>query len=127
MSLIGKKSVQIEIKSCGDLFHELLGKKPHQVSNLAPNHVQGCDLHEGDWGSDESIIVWKYFHDGKNRVAKQIVLVDEEKKTVTFDVIEGDLKELYKTFLITLHVDKNGETNLVTWTFEIREAPRGYS
>lgn len=52
-------------------------------------------------------------------MAKEVIeAIDEEKKSVTFNVIEGDLKELYKTMKITVHVDTNGENNLVTWTFD---------
>lgn len=57
--------------------------------------------------------------DGKEKVAKEIIeAIDEEKKSVRFKVIEGDLLELYKTFTLTCHVDTHGEYNLVTWTFE---------
>ncbi|CAK9154744.1 unnamed protein product [Ilex paraguariensis] len=57
--------------------------------------------------------------DGKKKVAKEIIeAIDEEKKLVTFKVIEGDLMELYKTFIATVHVDTQGESNVVTWTFE---------
>ncbi|EYU33126.1 hypothetical protein MIMGU_mgv1a0195071mg, partial [Erythranthe guttata] len=67
--------------------------------------IQNCDLHDGQW-------------DGKERVAKEIIeAIDEEKKSVTYKVIEGDLMELYKTFKLTVHVDTSGDDNLVTWTF----------
>ncbi|KAK2975711.1 hypothetical protein RJ640_010770 [Escallonia rubra] len=52
-------------------------------------------------------------HDGKEKVAKEIIeAIDEEKKSVTFKVIGGDLMELYKTFILTVHVDTKGEDNL---------------
>ncbi|KAK2977748.1 hypothetical protein RJ640_022611 [Escallonia rubra] len=57
--------------------------------------------------------------DGKAKVAKEVIdKVDEKNKTVIFRVIEGDLLELYKSFVLTLHVDTKGANNLVTWTFE---------
>ncbi|KAK2977747.1 hypothetical protein RJ640_022610 [Escallonia rubra] len=56
---------------------------------------------------------------GKAKVAKEVIDgVDEKNKTVIFRVIEGDLLELYKSFVATLHVDTTGQNNLVTWTFE---------
>ncbi|KAK2981448.1 hypothetical protein RJ640_001962 [Escallonia rubra] len=59
---------------------------------------------------------------GKEKVAKEIIeAIDEEKKSVTFKVIEGDLMELYKTFILSVHVDTKGEDNLVTWTFEFEK------
>ncbi|KJU81219.1 hypothetical protein N619_00260, partial [Ectopseudomonas oleovorans] len=60
-----------------------------------------------------------YVHDGKEKIAKDIIeAIDEEKKSVTFKVVEGDLMELYKTFKAIVHVDTKGENNLVTWTFD---------
>ncbi|KAK2991227.1 hypothetical protein RJ640_018310 [Escallonia rubra] len=57
--------------------------------------------------------------DGKAKVAKDVIDgLDEKNKTVILRVIEGDLMELYKSFVITLHVDTKGENTLVTWTFE---------
>ncbi|CAA0831230.1 MLP-like protein 28 [Striga hermonthica] len=86
---------------------------------MSPAHIQNCDLHEGDWGKVGSVIFWNYTHDGKERVAKEIIeAIDEEKKSVTFKVIEGDLMELYATLKIIVHVDTSGDDNLVTWTFE---------
>ncbi|CAK9154742.1 unnamed protein product [Ilex paraguariensis] len=59
------------------------------------------------------------FHEGKKKVAKEIIeAIDEEKKLVTFKVTEGDLMELYKTFITTVHVDTKGESNMMTWTFK---------
>ncbi|XP_058183505.1 kirola-like isoform X2 [Rhododendron vialii] len=110
---------QVEIKSDGDVFHELFRYKPHHISTISPANIHGVDLHEGDWGNVGSIITWNYTHDGKKKSAKEILeAVDEETKTVTFKVIEGDLTELYKDFKGTVHVDTKGESNLVTWTFE---------
>ncbi|KAL9148509.1 hypothetical protein ABFS82_12G045800 [Erythranthe guttata] len=69
---------------------------------MSPDLIQNCDLR----------------HDGKECVAKDIIqAIDEEKKSVTFNIVEGDLMELYKTFKLTAHVDTTGEDNVVTWTF----------
>ena len=52
-------------------------------------------------------------------VAKERVeAIDEEKKSVTFKVVGGDLLESFKIFDITVHVDTSGEDNLVTWSFD---------
>lgn len=58
--------------------------------------------------------------DGKQRKAKELVeTIDEEKKLIVLRVLEGDLLELYKDFVITSHVEKKGEDiDLVTWTLE---------
>ncbi|CAK9152124.1 unnamed protein product [Ilex paraguariensis] len=115
---MGKLVSETEIKSDGDVFHEIFRYRPHHVFNMSPI-VQGCDLIEGEFGTVGSVIRWRYTHDGKKKVAKQIIqAIDEEKKSVTFKMIEGDLMKLYNTFIITVHVDTKGESNLVTWTTE---------
>ena len=117
--LSGKLVSQIEIKSDGDVFHEIFRYRPHSISEMSPDKIQGVDLHDGDWGTVGSVIFWNYTHDGKQKVAKEIIeAIDEEKKSVRFKVVEGDLMELYKTFTFICHVDTHGENNLVTWTME---------
>ncbi|XP_059658352.1 kirola-like [Cornus florida] len=119
MDLSGKMERQIKIKSDGDMFHEIFRTKPHHISNICTDKVQGVGLHEGDWGTIGSIIIWNYVHDGKEKIAKELIeAIDEEKRSVTFKVIEGNIIELYKSFIIIVHVDTKGESNLVTWTFE---------
>ncbi|CAL5399993.1 unnamed protein product [Camellia sinensis] len=135
MGLTGKLVRQVEIKSDGDVFHELFRDKPHHISTMSPGNIHGVDLHEGDWGHVGSVISWNYTHgdwghvgsviswnythDGKKKVAKVVVeAIDEENKSVAHKVIDGDLRELYKAFKGTVHVDTKGENNLVTWTFE---------
>ncbi|KAL7132291.1 hypothetical protein ABFS83_12G063200 [Erythranthe nasuta] len=101
MGLKGKLVSQIDIKSEENVFHEIFSEKQHH------------------WGTVGSVIYLNYTHDGKERVAKEIIeAIDEEKKSVTYKVIEGDLMELYKTFKLTVHVNTSGDDNLVTWTFE---------
>lgn len=55
-------------------------------------------------------------------MAKEIIeAIDEEKKSVTFNVIEGDLMEQFKVMKLIVHVDTKGEDNLVTWTLEYQK------
>ncbi|XP_047309678.1 kirola-like [Impatiens glandulifera] len=110
---------QVEIKSDGDVFHEILKSRPHHLSDMSPTVVQNVELLEGEFGTVGSIVMFNYNQDGKEKVVKhEILAIDEEKKSVSYKAIEGDLRELYKTFIITIHVDTDGENNLVTWTFD---------
>jgi len=119
MALKAKMIERTEIKTSGDVFHELFGNKPHHVSTISPSKVQACDLHDGEFGTVGSIICWNYYHDGKARIAKQrIAALDEENKLVVFQTLEGNFMELYKTFVVTLHVETRGENDLVTWTID---------
>lgn len=44
--------------------------------------------------------------------------IEEEKKLIQFKMLEGDLMELYKSFVATFHVENEGEIDLVTLTME---------
>ncbi|KAJ0241172.1 hypothetical protein HA466_0216210 [Hirschfeldia incana] len=100
--LLGKLEAYVEIKASAEQFHHMFTAKPHHVSKISPGNIQGCELHEGEWGKPGSIIFWNYFHDGEAKVAKErIEEVDPEKNLISFRVMEGDLMKEYKSFLAT--------------------------
>ncbi|CAN6873508.1 unnamed protein product [Brassica oleracea] len=104
-SLVGEVEVEVEIKAPAEKFYEMYTGKAHHVAENTPQNVQACDLHDGDWGTLDSVIVWNYVHDGQAKVAKErIELVEPEKKLVKFRVIEGDLMDDFKSLLITIQV-----------------------
>ncbi|CAI9275953.1 unnamed protein product [Lactuca saligna] len=116
---LSSKTIQVKIKSSCDVFLELWKTNPCQVPTLTPTTIQNCQIREGEVGTIGSILFWDYFHDGKHRVIKTLTQdLDEAKKSVTFKALEGDLLELYKTFVTHVRVDTDGSNNLVTWTVE---------
>ncbi|XVF85389.1 hypothetical protein PTKIN_Ptkin17bG0114000 [Pterospermum kingtungense] len=117
----GKIETDVEIKASPEQFHDMFSNKPHHVHHTCYDKIQGCDLHEGDWGKVGAVVFWNYVHDGKAKVAKEIVeAIDLEKNAITFRVIEGDLMEEYKSFLIHIQASPNpkGEGSIVHWTLE---------
>jgi hypothetical protein len=62
MTLFGKVEGDAEIKAPAEKFHEVISGRPHHISNVTPEKVQGCALHEGDWGVEGSVICWNYVH-----------------------------------------------------------------
>ncbi|XP_021911712.1 MLP-like protein 43 [Carica papaya] len=121
MSMHGKLEAHLEIKASAEKFHEIFTHRPHHISNVSTDKIHGCDLHEGDWGTVGSIVYWNYFHDGKKKVAKEIVeAIDVDKNLIKFKVIEGDLMEEYKSFSFTIQVTpkENGEGSTVHWLLE---------
>ncbi|AEE35121.1 MLP-like protein 28 [Arabidopsis thaliana] len=120
-SLVGKLETDVEIKASADKFHHMFAGKPHHVSKASPGNIQGCDLHEGDWGTVGSIVFWNYVHDGEAKVAKErIEAVEPDKNLITFRVIEGDLMKEYKSFLLTIQVTPKpgGPGSIVHWHLE---------
>ncbi|XP_015075858.1 kirola-like [Solanum pennellii] len=119
MSLEGKLVSEINIKCDRDVFHEIIMYKPHYICNICPDKIQNVDIHEGDLGTIGSVRFWKFTHDGKEMVAKEVIEeIDEEKKLVKKKMIEGDMLEYYESFYLTIHVETKDENNLVTWILE---------
>ncbi|XP_004297383.1 PREDICTED: MLP-like protein 31 [Fragaria vesca subsp. vesca] len=118
-SKLEKLETDVEIKASPVQFHEYFTRRPHHISNVSSDKIQGCDLHEGDWGNVGSVIYWNYVHDGKPRVCKELIeAIDDETNSITLKIIEGDLLEHYKSFKATIQASPKGEGSSVHWTFE---------
>ncbi|KAH9613718.1 hypothetical protein KSS87_004875 [Heliosperma pusillum] len=114
-----KLEVEVDIKSSGDVFHELLKMDPHHMSNIVPNQIHACHLHEGEFGQIGSIIEWNYTIEGKKCFTKEVIeAIDEEKKIIKFRVIEGDYFTDYKNMLISVHVIPKGDIDAILWEIE---------
>ncbi|KAE8730091.1 MLP-like protein 28 [Hibiscus syriacus] len=127
-SLIGKLEADIEIKASPEQFHDMLANKLHHVPHTAKDKVRQCDLHEGEWGKVGTVFNFHYVHDGKDKVAKEVVeVVDPDKNLVRFRVIEGDLMEEYKSFLLTLQAfpKSEGSGSIVHWIFDYEKLHEG--
>ncbi|XP_022972260.1 MLP-like protein 43 [Cucurbita maxima] len=120
MTLFGKLETDVEIEAPASKFHEIFHQRPHHISNVSSDKIQGCEIHEGEWGKVGSIVHWNYVHDGKSCVAKEIIeAVDEENNMISFKVVEGDLLEAYKSFKLTIHcLPKEDKGSVIHWTLE---------
>lgn len=61
-SAVHKLEAEVEIKASPELFHDMFTNKPHHMHHTCYDKVQGCELHEGNWGEVGAIINWSYFH-----------------------------------------------------------------
>ncbi|XP_074262937.1 MLP-like protein 31 [Silene latifolia] len=119
MGVSGKLEVEVDIKSSGDVFHELFKYNPNHMSNIVPDQIHACDLHEGEFGKPGSIIQWHYTLDGKTGLAKEVIEdIDEEKRIIKFRVIEGEFLTEYKNMWVTVHVIPKGDIDAVLWEVE---------
>ncbi|XVF85382.1 hypothetical protein PTKIN_Ptkin17bG0113300 [Pterospermum kingtungense] len=120
-SLTGKLEGSVEIKASAEMFHDLLLSRPHHISKASTDKVHACDLHEGDWGNEGSIICWTFSHDGKTKTAKDLILsVDPKNNSSTYKVIEGGLLEEHKSFIVKVQATPSakGEGCVVHWVIE---------
>lgn len=58
----GKLETDVEIKASPQQFHDMFSNKPHHVHHATYDNIQGCELHEGDWGKVGSVVFWNYVH-----------------------------------------------------------------
>ncbi|XP_076906498.1 MLP-like protein 43 [Bidens hawaiensis] len=124
MALSGKLIGYVEISKRGDIFHDLLRHKPHEMVAIASSKVHDCELHESERGDVGSVITWHFTHEGKRKISKQLIeSVNEENHTIVFKVIGGELVEkVYKSFKHIFHVEPKGDKQLATWTLEFERA-----
>ncbi|KAL4278339.1 hypothetical protein GQ457_03G010400 [Hibiscus cannabinus] len=103
---VHKMEVDVEIKASPEQFHDMFANKPHHVHNTCYDKIQGCELHEGEWGK------WAPLSTG--------VMCMMERPRRQRRVVEGDLMEEYKSFVITIQVSpkSEGSGSVVHWTLE---------
>ncbi|KAL3825171.1 hypothetical protein ACJIZ3_021200 [Penstemon smallii] len=119
VSLPNKLITQVAFKADVEIFHHLMANNPQHLTNVTPGKVKGCDLHQGNYGKNGSIVEWKYNIDGKYHTAKCVLQdIDKEKKQIAYKVIEGNLLELYKNVVVTVHVETKGGVDFITWTID---------
>ncbi|CAE5958319.1 unnamed protein product [Arabidopsis arenosa] len=101
-SLQGELEVDVEIKASAKKFHHMLSGRPQDIAKATPD-IQGCAVHEGEFGKVGSVLFWNYVIDGQPKVAKErIEAVDQEKNLIAFKVVDGDMLKGFKSFLITV-------------------------
>ncbi|KAK7836097.1 MLP-like protein 28 [Quercus suber] len=118
MSLKGKVGTEIEIKSPPEKFYNIFKSQAYHVPNAAPNHIQGVDVHEGDWETHGSVKIWKYTAEGESGVFKEKVELDDANRSVTLVGIEGDVMKDYKTFKPIYQVVPKGTGSLAKLSIE---------
>ncbi|XP_055801569.1 kirola-like [Solanum dulcamara] len=101
MGVKRKLTASVEVKCGRHLIHDLFHSITHYVPNISPNRVNRFEIHQGGIIKVGSIVSWKYYADGKMKIAKEVIeAVDLKKKSITWKVIEGDLLDLYNSFTI---------------------------
>lgn len=52
-----KLVAQVAFKAGGDVYHQLLVKKPKYLAKAIPAILQDCELHQGDFGTSGSVFL----------------------------------------------------------------------
>ncbi|KAL3582247.1 hypothetical protein D5086_016579 [Populus alba] len=80
MALHGKIETTLELKSSAEKFYKVWRSQSFHVPKHASKHIQGVEIHAGDWETVGSIRIWQYTIGGKAGVFKEEVSFDDEKQ-----------------------------------------------
>ncbi|GMN66587.1 hypothetical protein TIFTF001_035653 [Ficus carica] len=125
MAQIAKMESQVDIKSSAERFYETFKNKQNHLPKMCPNVVQDIQLIKGDWESIGSLRKWIFAPagDSSTEIATiRIEAADDKKKSVTFSILDGNLKKLYNSFVVTIEAiekaDGSGSTLKTTSEYE---------
>ncbi|KAG2708399.1 hypothetical protein I3843_05G173400 [Carya illinoinensis] len=118
-SLSGKLSIEIEVKSPARAFFEANGKRLYEIPKLCPTCIPKVELVEGKWEEVGAVVNWHLVLGGNTVIFKALFeSIDDDKLSVTFNVIGGLLVESYKSFKFIFQAIPKKEGCLVLWTYE---------
>ncbi|XP_009761732.1 kirola-like [Nicotiana sylvestris] len=114
MGVKGKLIVSMEVKCEGHSVYDIFHINTHLIPNITPSKIKHFEIHEGEIGKVGLVASEIYKEDGREKFMKHIIeATDPQKKSGTWKVIEGDLLELYNSFIISISI----EDQWTTWTF----------
>ncbi|OVA01725.1 Bet v I domain [Macleaya cordata] len=119
--------VETEVKCSADKFYGWFkNNMTDDLIKIQPHIVKSVEVLEGDGKSVGSVRLWKYVVPGVSLddvlVAKETIkAIDDEKRSITLSLIEGDLLNTYMSFDATVTVTpKEGVKDecLVRWCLD---------
>ncbi|XAR72236.1 hypothetical protein NMG60_11018806 [Bertholletia excelsa] len=98
MAQMAESEYQIELKCSAEKFFETYTSKGYLLPQICHALVSGVDVVRGDWGTVGSIRTWHYVP-GNSEIGKvRIEAFDEQNKSVTFVLLEGEMTDQYPIF-----------------------------
>ncbi|KAM7524278.1 hypothetical protein LguiA_014180 [Lonicera macranthoides] len=125
MAQVAKTEVKTEIKCSPEKFYEFYKNNLKGLTTIFPNII--IKTIEGDENCVGSVRLWKFNLEKPVSAKLKIEEINDEKKSITYNITEGDILELYKSFMAKLEVKKEegGGNNFVKWTYEFEKAHEG--
>ncbi|TKY69290.1 MLP protein 43 [Spatholobus suberectus] len=128
MALSGKVETEIEIQAPAAKFYNIFRKQLHHIPNISTERVHGAKVHEGDWENVGSVKHWDFTIEGQKTSAKEkIEAIDDDNKSITYSLFDGEISESYKSLRGTLQVIDKENGGVVKWTFEYEKLKENIS
>ncbi|KAI3433158.1 Bet_v_1 domain-containing protein [Psidium guajava] len=118
MAKVGKIEKQARIKSPPEKLFDIYKNKIDLMPKISPDKLRSIEVIEGDGKSVGSVRLWTYFL-GDSVVAKdKIDAIDEVNKSITFDIISGEVTKYFSSYKATIQLVSEGQNNSVKWSVE---------
>ncbi|KAL4025819.1 hypothetical protein IC575_014225 [Cucumis melo] len=128
--------VKVQLKSSIEKFYGFFRNHMGDLVNLFPEQFNNFAIVEGQKFSADTVIQLKYHLGSRQLLTANIKLkvVDDMKKYIIYETIEGDLLKNYKVFTVKLEVvngslNKVGGGSFAKWTIDAKEnvpSPENY-
>ena len=121
MAPVGKVERKLEVQISADDYYNLFKSQVYKLAHISSDIVQKVELQEGcQWHTNGGVKSWNVIHEGKAISAKERMEIDDASKSVTFNIIEGDMMKEFKSFKTTMQaVPKgDGEGCIANWCIE---------
>ncbi|MCL7022970.1 hypothetical protein MKW94_008803 [Papaver nudicaule] len=125
MAQIQRQRVEVQAKNCSaDKVYGFVKDTMTKLPPILPQTHKSVQILAGDGKSVGSVRLWKFLLGNSGvpmTVKEKIRAVDDESRTITFGIIDGDVMPLYKTFEFTMSATPimgDDQSCLVTCTLE---------
>ncbi|KAF4352675.1 hypothetical protein F8388_005370 [Cannabis sativa] len=117
MAQIAKMELQMELKSSAERFYGIFRSKRYLIPEMCPDLVKNVKVIKGDWESVGSIKEWTLVTGGCERMREIVEAIDDEKKSITFTTLEGDITKDYNDTKAILEVSGSSRPGCsIKWT-----------
>ncbi|KAL1550897.1 MLP-like protein 423 [Salvia divinorum] len=125
--MASKIEMEVELKSEAEKVWNSMRESTTLFPKALPQHYQSIQILEGDGKSVNSVRLVTYPQgiSAVSSIKEKIEAVDDEKKFVSYSVIDGDILKYYKGFKGSLSVvsGSNGDNkSSLKWTCEFDKA-----
>ncbi|KAF2295410.1 hypothetical protein GH714_032799 [Hevea brasiliensis] len=116
LAQLSKLERQIGIKTTPDKFYSFFKNNMPRFPQMFQSNIKSFEVVGGGEVKTGSITSWKYCLDGSPVMGGKVRFetMDDARKTFVFDVVEGDVLKVYKSFKAKVEIG----SDCVKWTLE---------
>ncbi|CAA7033750.1 unnamed protein product [Microthlaspi erraticum] len=98
MAMSGTYVAEVPLKGSAEKHYKRWKSENHLFPDAVGHHIQGVNLHHGDWDSHGSVRSWNYTCDGKQELFKEKRELDDANMAVTLRGAGGHVMDQLKLY-----------------------------